>query len=194
MVDATANKVLIAFGANLPDGRFGPTDTLRAAIDDLRSHGVGFLRLSRFYETPCFPAGAGPDYVNAAAVVRPPEGMGPDGLLALLHQVEAAHGRQRISRWAGRTLDIDLVAWDDAVLPDVESQTRWRDLPASDQARLAPDRLVLPHPRLQDSAFVLVPLAEVAPEWLPPLLGQTVAEMLAALPERDRAEVRALPG
>ncbi|MCF1708046.1 2-amino-4-hydroxy-6-hydroxymethyldihydropteridine diphosphokinase [Tabrizicola sp. J26] len=194
MVDVTASKVLLALGANLPDGSIAPAQTLRAAIAELTALGIGITRLSRFYETPCFPAGAGPDYINAAAVVRPPKEMDPAGLLAVLHQIEAAHGRQRISRWAGRTLDIDLVAWGDAVAPDVETQTHWRDLPATDQARLAPDRLVLPHPRLQDRAFVLVPLAEVAPDWRHPILGRTVAEMLTDLPEKDREDVRVLLG
>lgn len=193
MVDATANEVLIAFGANLPDGSITPTETLRAAIAELDSVGVRLTRLSRLYETPCFPAGAGPDYLNAAAVAEPPDGVGPEELLAILHRIEAAHGRERIHRWAGRTLDIDLIAWGNAVRPDAEFQTHWRDLPAADQVRQAPDRLILPHPRLQDRAFVLAPLAEVAPEWRHPLLGHTVTEMLAALPEKDRAEVRALP-
>jgi 2-amino-4-hydroxy-6-hydroxymethyldihydropteridine diphosphokinase len=66
-------------------------------------------------------------------------------------------------------------------------------LPQADQTRLAPDGLVLPHPRLQDRAFVLVPLARVAAGWRHPVTGRTVAEMLAALPQADRNAVVALP-
>ena len=58
--------------------------------------------------------------------------------------------------------------------------------------RHRPDRLILPHPRLQDRAFVLVPLADVTPDWCHPVLGLTVAEMLAALPQADRDAVTAV--
>jgi 2-amino-4-hydroxy-6-hydroxymethyldihydropteridine diphosphokinase len=181
--------VFIALGGNLPLGGMVPTQTLAQALTALSGRGMAQIAVSRFYATPCFPTGAGPDYVNAAAAFSVPEGM---DVLALLHEVEARFGRARSSRWAGRTLDLDLLAEGETVQPDLETWTRWHDLAPADQARLAPDRLILPHPRLQDRAFVLVPLADVAPDWHHPVLQKTVAQMLAALPLAEIQAVRPL--
>lgn len=179
-------------GANLPNDGQSPGETLRAALAALPGLGLHVRAASPLYATPCFPPGAGPDYVNAAAVVEPASGMGPAEVLAALHRIEADFGRARAQRWGMRTLDLDLIAMGQMVLPDAEEAARWRALAPELQAQAAPDRLVLPHPRLLDRAFVLVPLADVAPDWRHPALGLTVAQMLAALPEDARAEIRAL--
>ncbi|WP_151717368.1 2-amino-4-hydroxy-6-hydroxymethyldihydropteridine diphosphokinase [Gemmobacter serpentinus] len=185
------NPVIVAFGANLSFGDVSVRNRLQMATDDLAAEGLGVLRHSRYYATPCFPAGAGPDYVNAAAVLSA-DGMSAEAVLSALHRIEARHGRARQSRWAGRSLDIDLIAMGSTVLPDAETHRQWRELAAADQARLAPDQLILPHPRLQDRAFVLVPLAEVAPDWRHPLLHRSVVEMLADLPPEAVDEVKPL--
>lgn len=184
--------VLVALGANLPSGGARPAETVLAAFKALSKAGLDVVVTSRLWRTPCFPPGAGPDYVNAAAVIAAP-GLTPQEILVRLHGIEAEFGRERLGRWAGRTLDLDLIAVGELVLPDAPEQTRWRDLAPGAQARLAPDRLILPHPRLQDRDFVLIPLAEVAPDWRHPLLGLTVREMLAALPAGAGADVVSLP-
>lgn len=179
-------QILLALGANLPrdvtSGTGAPAETLRLALADLPSLGLHLVALSPFFQTACFPAGAGPDYVNAAACCEVAEGTKPARLLATLHDLEARYGRARSTRWAGRTLDIDLLAAGDHILPDIETQTHWRHLPPSEQAQRAPETLILPHPRLQDRGFVLVPLEHVAPDWRHPILGLTVTQMRAALP------------
>jgi len=178
---------LIALGGNMPSEKGAAAVTLRLALARLEAHGCALQAVSRFFSTPCFPPGAGPDFVNAAAVVTCRGGA--EDMLALLHEVEAEFGRERVTRWGQRTLDLDLIAMGDAVLPDVETYGMWRDLPPDEQGTRAPDRLILPHPRLQDRGFVLVPLADVAPDWRHPVLGQSVTEMLAALPEEERAQI-----
>ncbi|SHI48620.1 2-amino-4-hydroxy-6-hydroxymethyldihydropteridinediphosphokinase [Shimia gijangensis] len=181
------NFWLLALGANLPSQVGKPENTLKAALKVLNSGQIRVTQVSRFFATPCFPEGAGPDFVNAAAVVV--SDLPAEAVLNQLHQVEAVFGRERQSRWAGRTLDIDLLAANDAVLPDPKTFARWRDLDLETQKTEAPQELVLPHPRLQDRAFVLVPLMDVAPDWVHPVSGLSVAQMLSNLPE---AEVKAV--
>ncbi|MBN8631551.1 MAG: 2-amino-4-hydroxy-6-hydroxymethyldihydropteridine diphosphokinase [Rhodobacterales bacterium] len=183
---------LVAFGANLPFEGEPPSETLKHAFKALAKEGLSPLAVSRLFATPAYPAGAGPDYVNAAAVLDCGPELDLASILARLHAVEARFGRERQQRWGMRTLDIDLLAAGDSVLPDAETQDSWRHLDAAAQASRAPDRLILPHPRLQDRAFVLVPLADVAPDWVHPRLGLTVLQMLAALPAADRDAVKPL--
>ena len=183
---------LIALGANLPFDDRSPLDTLRSAINTFPKVNLAMPSVSRFFATPCFPPGAGPDYVNAAALLQVEPQVTAMELLSRLHQVEAIFGRERKQRWGMRTLDIDLLALGDLVLPDAATQTKWRNLDPTLQAHETPADLILPHPRLQDRAFVLVPLAEVAPDWCHPLLNLTVAQMVAALPAADLTEMRPL--
>ena len=191
-MELPGQQALIALGANLPEADRTPEKTLQLALAEIEAAGPGPVRCSRFFATPCFPPGAGPDYVNAAAALTVPPGWDADRLLALLHSIEDAHGRRRLQRWGMRTLDLDLVAWGDTVLPDLPTLRHWMDLPPDEQAQRAPDRLILPHPRLQDRAFVLIPLVDVAADWRHPVTGRTVAEMADALPSSDRDAVRPL--
>lgn len=186
MPDATF--ALIALGSNLAHGGVPPAEVVARAMEEVAALGREAMR-SRLWRSPAWPPG-GPDYVNAAMGLQ--VDLDASALLQSLHGIEARWGRERAARWEARTLDLDLLAWGDAVAPDPATQRRWRELPPEAQGREAPDALVLPHPRMQDRGFVLLPLAEVQPGWRHPLLGTTVAGMLAALPPRATEGVRPL--
>ncbi len=184
------NLALVAFGANLLlEGQDLPA-TLRKSAEKLAAPDLKLLKMSRLFATPSFPPGSGPDYVNAAALLETT--LDAPALLQRLHAVEAEFGRQRVQRWGQRSLDLDLLALGDLVLPDAATQDQWRDLPPDQQTQRTPDQLILPHPRLQDRAFVLVPLADVAPDWVHPRLGLTVLQMLGKLQSDDIAAVKPL--
>lgn len=184
----TCNNMLVALGANIASTVGTPAETLVCALAALQNRGALIRATSPFYHTPAFPAGAGPEYVNAAAKIcanwSAPQAM------AVLHDIENEMGRERVQRWGQRTLDLDLLAFEDVVLPDADVHAHWRGLSLEAQQQAAPETLILPHPRVQDRAFVLVPLADIAPDWVHPVLGQSVTQMLAALPEQDKSQVR----
>ncbi|MDD2713299.1 MAG: 2-amino-4-hydroxy-6-hydroxymethyldihydropteridine diphosphokinase, partial [Simplicispira sp.] len=134
--------VWVGLGANLGD-RAGALRSALAAIAAL--HGTRVLRASSLYRSAPVDAG-GPDYLNAVAELRTT--LAPQALLEALQAIEQAAGRQRPYRNAPRTLDLDILLFGDQPI----------DTPT----------LTVPHPRLHERAFVLRPLAELAPERVPP--------------------------
>jgi 2-amino-4-hydroxy-6-hydroxymethyldihydropteridine diphosphokinase len=185
--DTTAH---VALGANLPLEGAAPAETVAAAIAALEGLPARVIAASRVYATPCVPAGAGPDYANA--VVRLATPLSARALMADLHALEARYERQRSARWGARTLDLDLLDHGGAVAPDRSVWAFWAGLPAEEQRIRTPDRLILPHPRLQARAFVLVPLAEISPDWRHPVLGTRAADLRDGLPAAELASIRAL--
>ncbi|UWQ17397.1 2-amino-4-hydroxy-6-hydroxymethyldihydropteridine diphosphokinase [Jannaschia sp. M317] len=181
---------LIALGANSGGSRATNARTLARAAGVLRTTFGPGLRLSDAFATPAWPPGIGPDFVNAAGCFR--SALSPGQVLARLHRIEARFGRIRTRRWAARSLDLDLLASSAMVRPDNVTARAWIALDPGCQAQRVPDRLILPHPRMQDRGFVLLPLAQVAPGWRHPLTGRRVADMAAALPPAARRGIAKL--
>lgn len=183
--------MLIALGAN-KNSRFGdPSVTVLTAISHIRDKLGAVSSQSALYKTPCFPIGAGPDYVNAAISLQ--TDLSARQVLAGLHDIEADFGRERIQRWGQRVIDLDLLAAGGLIFPDRTIHAQWRDLPLAQQMQDSPDQMILPHPRIQDRSFVLVPLMDVAPDWIHPILGLSVAQMLAVRPADERDQVVQIP-
>ena len=171
--------IVIAIGANLPGPNRTPLQNCEAALAALAARGVHIKKRSRWYRSPPWtpekqgPAGSdqpqeNPWYVNGVAIIETM--LDPAALLALLHQIEAQFGRVRDPRTvnAPRPLDLDLI--------DYNGQVRHAAPP------------VLPHPRLEGRAFVLRPLAEIAPDWRHPESGRRAKDLAAALPPEAVAE------
>lgn len=159
--------LLVAIGANLPglDG-MAPLDACRKAVGLLAKE-MRLVGLSRWYLTEPVPPSGQPPYVNAAAHLDIAPNADSADILATLMRIEGQCGRVRGVPNAARTLDLDLIAMGTLV-------------------RQSPDPIV-PHPRAHERAFVLVPLADVAPGWVHPVLGQTVEALLQSL---SRAGIR----
>ncbi|MHB1219218.1 MAG: 2-amino-4-hydroxy-6-hydroxymethyldihydropteridine diphosphokinase [Alphaproteobacteria bacterium] len=165
--------ILLGLGANLPGARGGsPRETLLAALEALEAEGVRVLARSRWYDSAAWPDPSQPRYWNAVAAVE--AALDPVALLALLQRVEAACGRVRGARNAPRTVDLDLLDYDGMVRP-------------------GPDGPILPHPRMAERGFVLLPLREVAPDWRHPVTGFTVDALISALPADEDVRPRSLP-
>jgi len=189
-VPDASSLAVIAIGCNLPaQGSTAISYVAESSVALVASIGKLYLS-SKYYRTPAFPAGSDPDFVNAVVAVE--TDLSPAEILAHLHAVEEDFGRERTVRWGARSLDLDLICMGARVLPNATTQTEWRNLTLADQMTKAPTELILPHPRLQDRSFVLVPMAEILPDWRHPLLGLTTAQMRDARPEAERAEIWAL--
>ena len=155
--------IVIALGANLSSQTYGPPRaTLSTGLAMLERAGIALMARSSWYESAPVPASDQPWFVNAVAAVD--TACAPAVLMRHLHDVEAALGRVRDGTTnAPRAADLDLVA-----------HHRW----ISGEG----DWPTLPHPRMTERAFVLHPLAEIAPDWCHPVTGEPIADLIARLP------------
>ena len=145
----------VAMGSNLGESR----QTLDAAIQTLADHPkIELISRSSWYRTA--PVGPPqPDYINVCVVLAVQ--LTPQELLNTLLGVEQQFGRVRQERWGARTLDLDLILYNQLILTTPHLQ--------------------IPHPRMRERAFVLVPLAEIAPRWIDPVTKEAIAQLVGAV-------------
>ena len=159
--------ILIGIGGNLESARFGPPrDTLSAALQALKARRITILTRSGWYRTEPVPRSDQPWFVNA--VVSLATELAANELLTTLQATERQFGRVRGEPNAPRTVDLDILDYQGEVMNATS--------------------LVLPHPRLHERRFVLMPIAEIAPDWRHPILGLTAAQLLALLSSEQQIE------
>ncbi|MCB9983179.1 MAG: 2-amino-4-hydroxy-6-hydroxymethyldihydropteridine diphosphokinase [Rhodospirillales bacterium] len=159
--------ILLGLGANLPSRYGTPEKTLRAALAGLERKGVRVVKASSIWLSAPVPVSDQPWYRNAVVAVK--TDLSPEALMGVLQGIENDFGRVRGERNAPRLLDLDVLIYDDLVITDETCQ--------------------VPHPRMDQRAFVLKPLEEIAPDWIHPVLGLSVADLIATMPEGQEIEV-----
>jgi 2-amino-4-hydroxy-6-hydroxymethyldihydropteridine diphosphokinase len=153
----STEQAAIGLGSNLGD----PVAQLQAALERLQAHNViALLATSGLYRSAPQGDAEQPDYVNACALIE--TALDPHALLAALQAIERELGKVKRGHWQAREIDLDLLLYGHAVIQS--------------------DDLTVPHPWLHKRDFVLVPLAEIAPDWMVPGLG-SVSDLLAQLPD-----------
>jgi len=149
--------IVVSLGSNLPGPHASPEALLDAALKRLTELGLKVRERSSWWRSAAWPDAADPPFINGVAIVETKAS--PAELMALLTGIEREFGRTRQSANAPRTLDLDLIAYGRMVIDDAG--------------------LILPHPRAHERRFVMGPLAEIAPDWRHPVLGETAAVLAA---------------
>ncbi|GJD17502.1 2-amino-4-hydroxy-6-hydroxymethyldihydropteridine pyrophosphokinase [Rivularia sp. IAM M-261] len=147
-----SNNAAIALGSNIGDSH----TILLGAIDAIaQTPGIRLISQSSLYRTKAVGPPQ-PDYLNGCVLLQVE--MIPELLLEILLKIENKFGRLRGERWGPRTLDLDILLYSDRIIET--------------------PKLQIPHPRMRERAFVLVPLAEIAPDWVDPVSGLTIKELI----------------
>jgi 2-amino-4-hydroxy-6-hydroxymethyldihydropteridine diphosphokinase len=162
--------IFIGIGGNLLSKNFGSTpEVLAKALQVIDEKVCAVVRCSPLYRSAPVPVTDQPDYINA--VFELSTDISASDLLNRLHEVEAEFGRVRTVINAARTLDLDLLIYHDHVIENKGE-----------------NNLTVPHPRMDERAFVLLPLRDLVPDWVHPVIGWTIEELIRDLAADQRCE------
>ena len=172
---------VVVLGSNLPSEFGNSFETLKQCIYEIKKYlAVEPLLESNWYSSSSVLDKREPKYLNVG--IRFSTNLNPSELIKFTSGLENKYGRKRRKRWASRTCDIDILLSDQKILPSQDYFEKWLKLDFSDQIKLVPNELVIPHPRLQERAFFLKPLYDLQPNWTHPFLNLNSKEMLDSLP------------
>jgi len=153
--------ILIGIGSNLSGGGYkASVDVCEAALTALADKGITVLRHSQWFESEPVPVSDQPWFINGVASVETT--LNAVDLLSCLHEIEESFGRIRCQRNEARILDLDLLAFGSEIIEIIDGP-------------------MVPHPRLHERAFVLLPLQEIAPDWQHPLDGRPITALVEEL-------------
>lgn len=155
--------IIIALGSNVPGPWGNSSETLDQAVKELANNHITVVARSSWIETKPYGVIDQPSFVNGAVQVKTQ--LPPEKLLKILQKIEGSAGRKRREKWGPRTLDLDIIAYDNVIL---EGSQNHMDL-------------TVPHADLHNRSFVLLPILELDPGWHHPVTGKTVVQMLEAL-------------
>lgn len=158
--------IFIGLGANLPSRHGTPPETIGAAISALEKNGLTILAQSKIWLTAPVPVSDQPWYHNAVVAIA--TSLPSLDVLKILQSIENDFGRVREIRNEPRVIDLDLLTYHDEILDH-------------------PD-LIIPHPRMHERGFVLLPLQDIAPQWIHPVVGKNLAELISSLPVEQMAK------
>lgn len=147
---------ILAFGSNLPFKNNSPQDNIEKAYEVLSKNGIKILNKSSIYRSEAYPNKNDPEFCNS--VVSVDTDLEPNVLLKIILKIEESFDRKRYVKNSPRTLDIDIICFDDIVLNE--------------------KNLIIPHPEMQNRLFVLLPIQEINKNWLHPVLSKSVTNII----------------
>ena len=183
------SNYVVVLGSNLPSEFGGSFETLKQCVYEIKTClPIESILESNWYISSSFLDKREPRYVNVG--IRFSTNLNPKQLIKFTSSLENKYGRKRKRRWESRTCDIDILLCDQQILPSRNYFEKWLKLDFSEQIRLVPDQLIIPHPRLQERTFFLKPLNDLQPDWIHPFLKLKAKEMLDSLPLNEIESIK----